>query len=124
MAKVTKKDEAVAESAETSTASAELATEKQETATKEAPAAEKPQEKSGAVIYVGPPVKGTILHSTFIIFADGIPAEYKEHPTFKHLFVSPGRLDQARREIGKTGSLRNTYYKRAVAETTKKASDK
>ena len=71
----------------------------------------------GAVIYVGPPIKGTLLHSTFTIFADGIPAEYRGHPTLKHLFVPPDRLDQARREIGRKGSLRNTYYKRAIEET-------
>lgn len=90
--------------------------EKQETAKETAPAADEKPEAS-PVVYVGPPVKGTILHSTFIIFADGIPEEYRQHPTFKHLFVPPARLDQARREIGKTGSLRNTYYKRAVEET-------
>ena len=124
MAKVTKKDEAVAETAETATGTAETITENKAITTKENPTAEKPQEKTGAVIYVGPPVKGTILHSTFIIFADGIPEDYKQHPTFKHLLVPPERLDQARREIGNKGSLRNTYYKRAVEETTKKASDK
>ena len=119
MAKATKKaEEATAETTEN-------ATETQQTAAKETPAAaEKQQEASTAVIYVGPPVKGAILHSTFIIFADGIPEDYRQHPTFKHLFVPPARLDQARREIGKTGSLRNTYYKRAVEETTKKASEK
>ena len=115
MAKATKKaEEAAAETTEN-------AAETQQTAAKETPAA---AEASTAVIYVGPPVKGTILHSTFIIFADGIPEDYRQHPTFKHLFVPPARLDQARREIGKTGSLRNTYYKRAVEETTKKASEK
>ena len=124
MAKVTKKDEAAAETAEIATGAAETITENKASTTKENPTADKPQEKTGAVIYVGPPVKGTILHSTFIIFADGIPEEYKQHPTFKHLFVPPERLDQARREIGNKGSLRSTYYKRAVEETTKKASDK
>ena len=114
MAKVTKK----AEEAATGAAETQGTAAKENTA-----AAEKQQEQFTAVIYVGPPVKGTILHSTFTIFADGIPEEYRQHPTFKHLFVPPGRLDQARKEIGKTGSLRNTYYKRAV-ETTKKASEK
>lgn len=78
------------------------------------------QEKPKTVIYVGPPVRGTILHSTFIIFSDGIPEAYRQHPSFKHLFVPPERLDQARREIGKTGSFRNTYYKRAVEEIKQK----
>lgn len=89
-------------------------------AQKKATAETAQQEKPKTVIYVGPPVRGTILHSTFIIFSDGIPEEYRQHPSFKHLFVPPERLDQARREIGKTGSLRNTYYKRAVEEAKKK----
>ena len=95
---------------------------KEPEAKKNSAAEEKPQDSP--MVYVGPPVKGTILHSTFIVFADGIPEAYRQHPTFKHLFVPPARLDQARKEIGKTGSLRNTYYKRAVEETTKKASEK
>ena len=70
----------------------------------------------GPVVYVGPPIKGTLIHSTFTIFSDGIPAEYQDHPVFKHLFVPPERLDQVRREIGRTGSLRNVYYKRAFEE--------
>ncbi len=81
---------------------------------------EEAQETAQTVIYVGPPIRGTILHNTFIIFADGIPEEYKKHPTLKHLFVPTGRLEQARREIGRTGSLRNTYYKRAIEETKEK----
>ncbi len=80
----------------------------------------KKQESAQPVIYVGPPIKGTVLHSTFTIFADGVPAAYKNHPSLKHLFVTPERLDQARREIGRTGSLRNTYYKRASEEFKKK----
>ncbi len=81
---------------------------------------EKKQEEAGAVIYVGPPIRGTILHSTFTIFSEGIPTAYKEHPSLKHLFVPPKRLDQARREIGRSGSLRNTYYKRAKEEFEEK----
>ena len=134
MAKETKKSEGAA------TETAGAAAETQQTAEKGTPdAAERKQETSGAVVYVGPPVKGTVLHSTFTIFADGIPEEYRQHQTFKHLFVPPARLDQARKEIGKTGSLYNTYYKRAVKgqqqatadtspslgiETTKKASER
>lgn len=89
-------------------------------AAQETPSAETHQEAAQAVIYVGPPIRGTLLHSTFIIFADGIPEEYRQHPIFKHLFVPPARLDQARMEIGKTGSLRNTYYQRAVKESKAK----
>lgn len=87
-----------------------------ETPVEKMSAAEEKQKSTGPVIYVGPPIKGTLLHSTFIIFADGIPKEYRTHPSLKHLFVQPERLDQARKEIGRIGSLRNIYYRRVVEE--------
>lgn len=74
------------------------------------------------VIYVGPSVRGTMLH-TFAVFSDGVPAEYRGHPTLKHLFVAPERLDEARAEIVRTGSLRNTCYKRASGEMKSKEAE-
>lgn len=71
------------------------------------------------VIYVGPSVRGTILH-TFAVFSDGVPAEYREHPTLRHLFVALEHLDEARAEIARTGSLRNMCYKRASEEMKSK----
>lgn len=74
------------------------------------------------VIYVGPSVRGTMLH-TFAVFSDGVPAEYHGHPTLKHLFVALERLDEARAEIARTGSLRNTCYKRASEEMKSKEAE-
>ena len=74
------------------------------------------------VIYVGPSVRGTMLH-TFAVFSDGVPAEYREHPMLRHLFVAPERLDEARAEIARTGSLRNTCYKRASEEMKSKEAE-
>lgn len=74
------------------------------------------------VIYVGPSVRGTMLH-TFAVFSDGVPAEYRGHPTLKHLFVVLERLDEARAEIARTGSLRNTCYKRASEEMKSKEAE-
>ncbi|UZE45962.1 hypothetical protein [Selenomonas sputigena] len=74
------------------------------------------------VIYVGPSVRGTMLH-TFAVFSDGVPAEYRGHPTLKHLFVAPERLDETRAEIARTGSLRNTCYKRASEEMKSKEAE-
>ena len=74
------------------------------------------------VIYVGPSVRGTMLH-TFAVFSDGVPAEYREHQTFRHLFVVPEQLDEARAEIARTGSLRNTCYKRASEEMKSKEAE-
>ena len=80
---------------------------------------ENPAEK---VIYVGPPVRGTMLHA-FAVFSDGVPAEYREHPTLRHLFVALEHLDEARAEITRTGSLRNMCYKRASEEITSKEAE-
>ena len=74
------------------------------------------------VIYVGPSIRRTRLH-TFAVFSDGIPAEYREHPTLKHLFVAPERLDEARAEIARTGSLRNMCYQRANEEMKSKEAE-
>jgi hypothetical protein len=81
----------------------------------DAPAPQEATEGAGKVIYVGPSIRGTILH-TFTVLSDGIPDEYREHPTLRYLFVLLERLEEARQEIGRTGSLRNTCYKRAVEE--------
>lgn len=99
---------------------AKAAKRQKETPQPETAAAEKKEKTMGQVIYVGPPIKGTLLHSTFTIFADGVPEEYRQHPALKHLFVTPERIDQARKEIGRTGSLRNTHYKRAAQEFNQK----
>lgn len=90
-----------------------------------AESAETPKEATalaGKVVYVGPPIRGTLLH-TFAVFSDGIPEEYREHPTLKHLFAAPERLDEARAEIARTGSLRSTYYRRALEEMNPKEAE-
>lgn len=78
-----------------------------------APAVEAADAYSGAVIYVGPSIKGSVLH-TFAIFADGVPEEYRKNAMLKHLFVKPEDLELARQEIGRSGSMRNSYYKRVM----------
>jgi hypothetical protein len=54
-------------------------------------------------------VKGTLLR-TFKIFADGIPAEYKGEPIIAGLFVTPEKLESARRSVGQKGSKLNVFY--------------
>lgn len=65
------------------------------------------------LIYVGPTIKGTLLR-TFRIFADGVPEEYQDNAVAKALFVAPGKLNEARAEIGSTGSKLNVFYKQAA----------
>ena len=65
------------------------------------------------MIYVGPGAKNSIL-STFSIFSDGIPAEFANDDILKHLFVTPDKLNEARRAVGKKGTALNTFYQKAV----------
>ena len=69
----------------------------------------KAEKKTGALIYVGPTMKGSLLR-TFKIFADGIPEEYKNNAIIRGLFVPPEKLNAARAEIGKKGSALNVFY--------------
>ena len=64
-------------------------------------------------IWIGPSIKGTILN-TFTIFADGIPADYKDNKNYRNLFVTPDKLEDARREIGKKGSYLNILYRKIL----------
>ena len=123
----------VVENAETLEEATEDASAVPNTATAEASAnpvpegedADMPKEAANfaeKVIYVGPSVRGTMLH-TFAVFSDGVPAEYRGHPTFRHLFVVPEQLDEARAEIARTGSLRNMCYKRASEEMKSKEAE-
>ena len=74
-------------------------------------------------MYVGPGFRDSML-STYAIFADGIPDEYKNHPTYKHLFVAPENLNDARELIRKKGSVLNIMFRAAVAEHEKQKGGK
>lgn len=67
------------------------------------------------VIYVGPGFRDSLLN-TYAIFADGIPAEYKDDPTYKHLFVTTAKLNEARELVKKKGSSLNIMFQKAIAE--------
>lgn len=73
---------------------------------------------NGPLIYVGPGFRDSVL-STFAIFADGVPDEFKG-TTYEKLFVKPEQLNEARAEIGKTGTALHTFYMMAVDEHDKK----
>ena len=77
------------------------------------PAKKAAKVEKGPLVYVGPTLKGTILR-TFKIFADGVPAEYQENAVARGLFVSPEKLNEAKAEIGKTGSRLNVFYRQAA----------
>ena len=92
-----------------------MAEEKKEAEPKKekAPVKKAAKVEKGPLVYVGPTLKGTLLR-TFKIFADGVPDEYQENAVARGLFVSPEKLNEARAEIGKTGSRLNVFYKQAA----------
>lgn len=67
------------------------------------------------VVYVGPGFRDSRLN-TFAIFADGIPAEYKDDPTYKHLFVTADKLNEARSLVKKQGSALYIMFHKALAD--------
>lgn len=71
--------------------------------------------KQGPVVYVGPGFRDSRLN-TFAIFAEGTPAEYQNDPVYRHLFVEPAKLNEARELVKKKGSLLHTMYLEAVKE--------
>ena len=62
-------------------------------------------------IWIGPTIKGTIL-TTFKIFLGKIPDEFANKPDYVKLFVTPDKLEAARREVGKKGSYLNILYEK------------
>lgn len=77
-------------------------------------------QESTPLVYVGPGFRDSIL-STFAIFAAGIPAQYADDPVFKHLFVSPERLNEVRAEVGRKGSALNIFFNKALEQHAKGA---
>lgn len=73
----------------------------------------------GPVVYIGPTFKDSVLN-TFMVFASGIPEQYAQDPIYKHLFVVPEKLNDARKEVGSKGSLLYIMYHRALAQHAKK----
>ncbi|WP_455048780.1 hypothetical protein [Mitsuokella sp.] len=98
-------------------AEAPKAAEKPEIASSPAPAEqEKPvkKEAEGPLVYVGPGFKDSRL-STYGIFADGVPQEYKG-TIYEKLFVPAAKLNEARETIKKKGSYLRIFYEQAKAE--------
>ena len=71
------------------------------------------------MIYIGPGFRNSDL-STYKVYAEGIPDEFKDNPIYAPLFVSPEHLDAARAEVGETGSRLNTLYRKGVQEHEEK----
>lgn len=77
---------------------------------------------SEPVVYVGPGFRDSEL-TTFKIYTE-MPERFAAHPIYKHLFVPPSRLSEARMEIAKKGTPRNVFYQKAIAEHQEKKGGK
>ena len=88
-----------------------------EPARKQSDKAEKPA--AGTLVYVGPTIRGTMLR-TFTIFSDGVPREYAGNTAARSLFIEPGKLDEARREVGTKGSRLHYFYQEMKAQADMK----
>lgn len=69
--------------------------------------------KPQSVIYVGPQFKDGEMR-TFKFYRE-IPARFAEDPVYKHLFVPPDKLVEAREQIARKGTALNIFYQQAVA---------
>ena len=69
-------------------------------------------------IYIGPGFKDSVL-STYKIFADGVPVEYRGDPIHEPLFVTAAELNEARKEVAERGTRLNVLYQKAVEAHTK-----
>lgn len=72
------------------------------------------KKEEGPLVYVGPGFKDSQL-STYGIFADGVPQEYKG-TIYEKLFVPAAKLNEARETIKKKGSYLRIFYEQAKAE--------
>lgn len=81
---------------------------------------EKPMLKKAAepLVYVGPGFRDSLL-STYGIFADGVPEEFKG-TVYEKLFVPASKLDAARALLKQKGSYLSVFFAQALKEHAEK----
>ena len=81
---------------------------------------EKPMPKKAAepLVYVGPGFRDLLL-STYGIFADGVPEEFKG-TVYEKLFVPASKLDAARALLRQKGSYLSVFFAQALKEHAEK----
>lgn len=73
-----------------------------------------PAKAAEPLVYVGPGFKDSLL-STYGIFADGVPEEFKD-TVYEKLFVPASKLDAARKLLKQKGSHLSVFFGQAVKE--------
>ena len=69
-------------------------------------------------IYVGPQFRSSALRAYH--FYREIPKPYADHPVYRHLFVPPEKLDEAKQRVAKKGDPLHTFYQKAIKAHKKK----
>lgn len=70
------------------------------------------------LVYVGPGFRDSFL-STYGIFADGVPEEFKG-TVYEKLFVPASKLDAARALLRQKGSYLSVFFAQALKEHAEK----
>lgn len=70
------------------------------------------------LVYVGPGFRDSLL-STYGIFADGVPEEFKG-TVYEKLFVPASKLDAARALLKQKGSYLSVFFAQALKEHAEK----
>lgn len=73
-----------------------------------------PKKAAEPLVYVGPGFRDSFL-STYGIFADGVPEEFKG-TIYEKLFVPASKLDAARALLKQKGSYLSVFFAQALKE--------
>lgn len=76
------------------------------------------EKASEPLVYVGPGFRDSLL-STYGIFADGVPKEFRG-TIYEKLFVPASKLDAARALLKQKGSYLSVFFAQALKEHVEK----
>lgn len=67
--------------------------------------------KRGAVVYIGPSLKGLVKHSVFLSgdYTAPVKSLIEQYPNIEHLIVPIEGLQQARKDMLRKGHILNFY---------------
>lgn len=77
-----------------------------------------PERVEEPLVYVGPGFRDSLL-STYGIFADGVPEQFKG-TVYEKLFVPASKLDAARALLKQKGSYLSVFFAQALKEHAEK----
>lgn len=69
------------------------------------------RKKRGAVVYIGPSLKGLVKHTVFLSgdYTAPVKSLIEKYPNIAHLMVPVEGLQQARKDVNRKGHILNFY---------------